>query len=331
MARTGVRGNPCLDALLKEFECYGIKDYEIDESGSHLKVRWRHQGHHNYLTVAKTASDRRAPLNLRSDLRKQLHTAGIPRLSDLTERLRATPAFPKTQPNDGIDERIQRLASEMGAVTDWLLDITPAIHKLEQFAGMADAVEADPSNPRFRLRADIPPSLVGPLIAYLLKQGLGMESIKISPMPLQAISNPEERSYPRIALPPKQEQIAVPAPFRPSMAEAAPLSPRHETTAQSSIFGRGRKNGAARVNLLSHLDAHGAQTIDQLQHAGLRGYANRADRLSMLLSKLSQPEVSLIRRREDHAFELTPEGRAALKKLPHPGSAKQMTNGKIYQ
>jgi hypothetical protein len=313
MARTAIRGNPCLDALLEEFECYGITDYDTDESGPHIKVRWRHQGHHNCLTVAKSSSDRRAPLNLRSDLRKQLHTAGIPRLSDLAVRPKTILAFPKAQPTDGMDEKIRRLAAEMGAVTDWLLDLTPAIHKLEQFTGMADAV-ADSCGLRFRLRADVSPSLIGPLIAYLLTQGVGMEDVKLSHIPAQAA--PEKPPLPRIALPPKPAISPIPAFCPPPIAATTSLPA--ELPAQPSNPRRGRSNGSAREKLLSHLNEHGPQTTEQLRAAGLRGWADREDRLTQFLSHLCLADTPPIRRRWDQTYELTSEGKAFFKKPSLP-------------
>lgn len=322
MTKAAIRRNPCLDAILAEFEAYGITDYDVNQNGPHLKVRWQHQSHHNQLSFPKSPSDWRAPFNIRSTLREQLRGAGIPRLSDLVEHPKATRLPLGIQPSVEIDEKVRRLAAEVGSITDWLLDVIPAIQKIEQFAGMADIVEAESGNLKFRLRADIPPSIVGPLIAYLLTQGIGMESVKISHIPFQAISAPEEKPYPRIALPAKIEQITIPAPHLPLVTEAAPLPAKERLSVQSGPLGHTRKNGTARAMLLSYLNEYGAQTPEQLRSAGVKGYADRIDRLSMLLSHLARQETPLIRRNQENAFELTPEGKALFKKLPRANGAK---------
>lgn len=68
--------NDCLDAALSELRAVGI-DPAIEHGGKHIRIVWDHDGQQRLFIVPKTASDWRAALNSRSDIRRMLKSDGL--------------------------------------------------------------------------------------------------------------------------------------------------------------------------------------------------------------------------------------------------------------
>lgn len=68
--------NDCLDAAMAELEAVGITP-RVEHGGKHLHLVWdTDTGQRKYVT-AVSPSDRRAPLNVRSDIRRMLREDGV--------------------------------------------------------------------------------------------------------------------------------------------------------------------------------------------------------------------------------------------------------------
>ena len=68
--------NPCLDVALDELKSAGITPV-VEHGGKHLQIVWpTGSGQRKYITAA-SPSDRRAPLNVRADIRRMLREDGF--------------------------------------------------------------------------------------------------------------------------------------------------------------------------------------------------------------------------------------------------------------
>lgn len=83
-------------ALIEELKLHGVKEYEIDRTGKHDKLRFRWQGKTLMHVFPKSASDSyRGLLNSLSDLRKSLGVSRIVRKSETrVEKIRRKPVAP---------------------------------------------------------------------------------------------------------------------------------------------------------------------------------------------------------------------------------------------
>lgn len=73
--------NAELDMALAELDRVGIKPL-VEHGGKHLRLRWRHRGENRSTTVALSASDYRAPLNVRKQVRAILRQDGLINVED---------------------------------------------------------------------------------------------------------------------------------------------------------------------------------------------------------------------------------------------------------
>lgn len=65
------RRNAELDAVVSELETAEV-DYRIREGKRHVLVSWTKNGKREQVAVSRTASDRRAQLNARCEVRRKL-------------------------------------------------------------------------------------------------------------------------------------------------------------------------------------------------------------------------------------------------------------------
>lgn len=68
--------NECIEAAVKELEASGIEP-TVRHGGKHIAVLWVHNGQERVFHTAATPSDYRAPLNVRSDIRRMLRNDGV--------------------------------------------------------------------------------------------------------------------------------------------------------------------------------------------------------------------------------------------------------------
>lgn len=68
--------NAELDMALAELGRVGIKP-SVEHGGKHLRLRWQHRGENRSTTVALSASDFRAPMNVRKQIRAILRQDGL--------------------------------------------------------------------------------------------------------------------------------------------------------------------------------------------------------------------------------------------------------------
>lgn len=68
--------NDCLDAALAELSAAGITP-AVEQGRKHIKVMWQHNGHDRMYVTGNSPSDWRAPLNVRSDIRRMLKADGL--------------------------------------------------------------------------------------------------------------------------------------------------------------------------------------------------------------------------------------------------------------
>lgn len=71
-----MRRNPSLDAAITVLLEHGLS-YTIEYGGKHIKLRYAAGGRACVATIPITSSDRRGPLNMRSDVRRQIRDAGV--------------------------------------------------------------------------------------------------------------------------------------------------------------------------------------------------------------------------------------------------------------
>jgi Rha family phage regulatory protein len=68
--------NECLDAAIAELRAVGI-DPQVVHGGKHIQVVWSHNGKERRYITGNTPSDWRAPLNVKSDVRRMLRKDGV--------------------------------------------------------------------------------------------------------------------------------------------------------------------------------------------------------------------------------------------------------------
>lgn len=74
--------NECLDAALAELRGAGIEP-RVEHGGKHIRILWECRGQSRMYVTASTPSDRRAHLNVRSDIRRMLRKDGFRVAEDL--------------------------------------------------------------------------------------------------------------------------------------------------------------------------------------------------------------------------------------------------------
>ena len=180
MARNGH-----LALVYREFEKYGITNHKLEEDrGKHNRLSWSFRGIGNILTVPKTPSDFRVPLNILRDLRQQLKAANLTPVAAQPKRghLQLVSAKPIA---DVLEKKVAGLAADVDSLTDLMLDIAPDLSRFAQVAEQADAV-AQGAPVKFRIQTEVPPALIGSLLAYLIANGVAMRDVRISPLKVAA-------------------------------------------------------------------------------------------------------------------------------------------------
>ncbi|RTL52909.1 MAG: hypothetical protein EKK40_07105 [Bradyrhizobiaceae bacterium] len=80
--------NDCIESALSELQACGIAA-KVEHGGKHVAIKWEHGGRERTYYTAATPSDRRAPLNVRSDIRRLLRSDGF--LNDESFSVHADP------------------------------------------------------------------------------------------------------------------------------------------------------------------------------------------------------------------------------------------------
>ena len=297
--------------VYRELEKYGITNHKLEENrGKHNRLSWSFRGISNILTVPKTPSDHRAPLNLLTDLRRQIKAANLTPIAERPKREHLQLVSSK-RTEDLLEKKVAGLAEDVDALTDLMLDIAPDLSRFAQVAAEADAIAQD-SPIKFRIQAEVPPVLAGSLLAYLIANGVAMRDVRISPLKAALPEAPAREPVPAQAAsvvlsapPPKEDTFPI--------CQISTATPEPKTAPALKKPGRpGRAfAGSAICKLMQYLRDNGPQTTFQLGAAGFTGYAGRADRIGAFAYGLAQRGLAM--QKPDGCWALTIEGRTKLK------------------
>ena len=297
--------------VYREFEKYGITEHRLVENrGKHNHLNWSFRGINKQLTVPKTPSDYRVPLNILRDLKHQIKAANLTPIVARPKREHLQLVSSK-RTEDLLAKKVAGLAEDVDALADLVLDIAPDLSQFAQVAAQADATAQD-SPIKFRIQAEVPPAIVGSLLAYLIANGVAMRDVRISPLkaatPEVPAREPAPTQAPPVALPPPPPEKE--ASFICQMPTATP-EPKVAPVAKKSNH-RGRPfAGSAICKLMQYLRDNGPQTTLQLGVAGFTGYAGRADRIGTFAYGLVPRGLAM--QKPDGCWALTIEGRTKLK------------------
>ena len=304
--------NGHLALVYRELGNYGITNYKLDENrGKHNQLRWSFRGIGNILTVPKTPSDHRAPLNLLGDLRRQFKEAGLHPVSAQPKPKKLQLVSSKT-PAQLMEKKLSDLSEDVDAITDMLLEIAPDLARFSTLSAQADtAIQNSPI--KFRLQAEVPPAIVGPLLAYLVANGVGMSDIRVRPLNVSASEAPAKSTEPFPPAPPVSPVLMNANAVPDTCAEPViALKPKPAAKPKGKRSGRPFE-GSILCKLMQHLRDSGPQTTAQLLAAGFTGYAGRDDRLGALAYGLVQRGLAI--QKSDGSWTLTIEGKGKLKAL----------------
>ena len=116
-----VERNELVSATLAELDRFGLKG-EVGERGKHLEVSWTYpDGRSHFVIVARTASDYRAVLNARGEVRRQLRVAGITPPENKVIVLQKAFTLPK--PTDYAAERLVQLEKDVEVLVDLVTEL----------------------------------------------------------------------------------------------------------------------------------------------------------------------------------------------------------------
>jgi hypothetical protein len=73
-----MRRNALLETAIVELNAAGIRDVHIAR-GKHVQIRWASDSRRRMYTMSSTPSDWRAPMKVRSDIRRMLRADGLRR------------------------------------------------------------------------------------------------------------------------------------------------------------------------------------------------------------------------------------------------------------
>jgi hypothetical protein len=295
--------NSHLVLVYREFAKYGITNHRLDENrGKHNQLSWSFGRISNILTVPKTPSDHRAPLNLLSDLRRQIKSAHLTPVAERPNQKHLQ--LVSSKPTDNLlEKKVAGLAEDVDALADLILDIAPDLSRFAQVAARTDAVAQD-FPIKFRVQAEVPPALAGPLLAYLIANGVAMRDVRISSLKAATPEVPTREPAPTCPLP------SVVEPARPLEGKAPTIPARPPVPKKPGRPGPPFA-GSALCKLMQYLRDNGPQTTLQLGVAGFTGYAGRADRLGAFAYGLVQRGLAM--QKPDRSWALTIEGRSKLK------------------
>lgn len=147
--------NELVEVVLRELECFGITG-EVVHRGKHIEVVWFVAGQRRSNIVSASASDHRAWLNARGEVRRTLRADNVqPAPRDNVLSFKNAISVPK--PVELPLERIKKLEEEVTILLDWLVDER----------ARADALEVKLKNVKVTISFDAPapvPVLVKPSI-----------------------------------------------------------------------------------------------------------------------------------------------------------------------
>ena len=102
--------NPCLEAALRELEAAGVRGVEHANGGKHPQLRWRvNGGALRIYTMPATASDWRAPRNVRAEVRRLLREDGV----------NTAPEKPEPAPAPRKVDRVTELERRVTELENW--------------------------------------------------------------------------------------------------------------------------------------------------------------------------------------------------------------------
>ena len=115
-----------------ELSQYDVDDYEILDDGSSPRLYWRKGGKKNDLFLPKDNANPRSRDNFRTQLKRQLESAGIPKLD--SDKIHVLDQIRKvTLRQDALDERFDMVSGESQASTEMVLDLGPRVEHMEAF------------------------------------------------------------------------------------------------------------------------------------------------------------------------------------------------------
>lgn len=111
--------NAELAAAMFELHMVGVKP-QVERGSKHVKIRWEANGKQRTYVCGSTASDYRAALNVRADVRRLIRQDGLKAPENNVVSFRRIMELPEVQ--EPLAERLARLEGEIGALVDLLLD-----------------------------------------------------------------------------------------------------------------------------------------------------------------------------------------------------------------
>lgn len=171
--------NAELDAATSELAKAGLK-YRVEKTnGGHIAVIWLHGKKQRTQFVANSSSDWRAPLNVRANIRRMLRDDGVDidalpaprrRLSHLEQVLKVP-----VDTGAPLQERFDKLQSEVSFLTDILFDIAPA------FERSLDTVRAVETGQELQVVVNVSGERLGNVLGALYgKLGFLLDEVEVS-------------------------------------------------------------------------------------------------------------------------------------------------------
>lgn len=113
--------NECAQARLTRLERFGLKG-EVGDRGKHLEVAWAYpDGRRHFVIVPRTASDHRASLNARGDVRRLLRANNIQPPSAKVVLMQKAFNLPKVI--DPLPDRLVRMTTDIEGLLDLVVDL----------------------------------------------------------------------------------------------------------------------------------------------------------------------------------------------------------------
>ena len=118
--------NEDIDRVMDELERHGLRGV-VSDRGKHLEVAWETPHGRRFVIAARTGSDWRGGLNLRSDCRKLLRADNIQpkQISELT--FQRAMSLPKAMPPRG-----ETLQKDVDTLTDLVFDLQAQLSALQE-------------------------------------------------------------------------------------------------------------------------------------------------------------------------------------------------------
>lgn len=284
----------------RELAAYGITNYKIDTArGKHPQLRWTYEGIEHVVTLAMTSTSNSGALNLRALIRKKLREAGAIRQETVISR---SPGRPKTKASgaDSLMQRVDQLTAEVDAVVDLLIDSAPQFVKLTEIARDLNAAN-DYQDVRFTFQANVPPSLVGMLLAMVTSNGVSMNDVRVRRMSNGVAYN--------------GSSVQAPTIHKPIVQVTQQASEMKVIKLPEKVNRYSKFSGSAQERCMIYLYKNGGKTVNELRAAGFVGFGGQSKRLPQFLGNLTTRGFTRITEGGRHT--LTQEGIQRLKEAGH--------------